>query len=302
MSAAEFALGVARFAAIALPLLLAARFWRRAYLDLSGPLALLVDAVLVLSALVIGGELLGLVSAMNALPLAGLFWCLAPAGWGLARRVTPARSLRRRTAAPAAGQGASPAAGNSSGRWPVLVGLAVVIAQWCEGTANVLGGGMLSFDSVWYHMPFAGRFAQTGSVTASASAGGCNATLSWPVGERLRAFALLGGGAAQSGGWWYLRNALYVGNPVGQRLQISPLVLPWPRSARAPRPGWSTSCCPPAPAGSQPRSWSRRSGPRNPPATRRSCSARPRCSSCPPRRAGSPQPTPSDARPPSWWR
>jgi hypothetical protein len=32
-------------------------------------------------------------------------------------------------------------------------------------TADALGGGMLSFDVLWYHMPFAAVFAQTGSVT-----------------------------------------------------------------------------------------------------------------------------------------
>src|SRR6202012_4046214 len=32
-------------------------------------------------------------------------------------------------------------------------------------TADALGGGMLSFDVLWYHMPFAAHFAQTGSVT-----------------------------------------------------------------------------------------------------------------------------------------
>jgi hypothetical protein len=373
MSAAESALGVARLAAIALPLLLAVRFWRRAYLDVSGPLAVLVEAVLVLSGLVIGAELLGLVSAMRALPLAALFVGLAIAGWVLAHRVTPAGSQQRRSASLAAGRAARRAASGASGpagprsaggdaRWPVLVAVAMVIAQWCEGTANVIGGGMLSFDSLWYHMPFAGRFAQTGSVTAiqftqadpyvayypansellhgigiSALRGdtlspmlnlvwaavfllacwcvgqrwrvqrhtllaGClvlalpvlsttqpgqafsdvaglamllagialvantgaqrsmlavaglalgfalgtkvtflipglavafGAPLLAPVGERLRALALLVGGVVLAGGWWYLRDALYVGNPIGQRLQIGPLVLAGPRSALA---------------------------------------------------------------------
>ncbi|MDQ6807198.1 MAG: hypothetical protein M3065_20105 [Actinomycetota bacterium] len=368
MSAAEFALALARFAAVALPLLLAARFWRRAYLDVTGPLAALVEAVLVLSALIIGGELLGLVSALRALPLAALFVCLALAGWVLARRVTPARALQRRTASgPTAtradGETATPAAGWwAGGRWPVLVALAAVIAQWCLATANVLGGGMLSFDSLWYHMPFAGRFAETGSVTAiqftqadpyvayypansellhaigisalhgdllspllnllwaavfllacwclgerwqvqrhtllagclvlalpvlsttqpgqafndvaglamllagvalMANTGAHGPMLAvaglalgfaigtkvtflvpglaivfgapWlaPVGERLRAFALLSAGVVLTGGWWYLRNALAVGNPFGQRLQIGPLVIPGPRSVLA---------------------------------------------------------------------
>ncbi len=364
MSAAEFALGVARFAAIVLPLLLAARFWRRAYLDVSGALAALVDTVLMLGALVIGAELLGLVSAMRVLPLIAWSVCLALAGWLLARRVTPTRSLRLRRASLAAGGTAPPAAGRAVGlgSWPVLVALTAVIGQWCLVTADVLGGGMLSFDSLWYHMPFAARFAQTGSVTAIqftqadpyvayypansellhgigisafhgdllspflnllwagvfllacwclgerwqvqrhtllagclvlalpvlsttqpgqafndvaglamlvagialvANTGArrpmlavaglalgfavgtkvtflipglaivCGAPLLAPVGERLRGFALLAGGAVLTGGWWYLRDALDVGNPIGQRLQIGPLVINGPRSALA---------------------------------------------------------------------
>ena len=44
--------------------------------------------------------------------------------------------------------------------------LVVVVAQWGLGTANALGGGMFNFDTLWYHMPFAAEYAQSGSVTA----------------------------------------------------------------------------------------------------------------------------------------
>jgi hypothetical protein len=46
----------------------------------------------------------------------------------------------------------------------VVVWLAV--AQWALATADALGDGMFSFDVLWYQMPFAALFAQTGSVTA----------------------------------------------------------------------------------------------------------------------------------------
>ena len=41
----------------------------------------------------------------------------------------------------------------------------IVVAQWALQTADAIGGGMFSFDVLWYHMPFAAAFAQTGSVT-----------------------------------------------------------------------------------------------------------------------------------------
>ena len=49
---------------------------------------------------------------------------------------------------------------------PVFAAIAVVAGQWLLQTANALGAGMFNFDTLWYHMPFAARFAQTGSVTA----------------------------------------------------------------------------------------------------------------------------------------
>ena len=47
----------------------------------------------------------------------------------------------------------------------LVVSVIVVAAQWCVQTFNALGAGMSNFDTLWYHMPFAARMAQTGSVT-----------------------------------------------------------------------------------------------------------------------------------------
>lgn len=47
-----------------------------------------------------------------------------------------------------------------------LLATGVAVTQWAVQTADSLGSGMPSFDTLWYHMPFAARFAQTGSVTA----------------------------------------------------------------------------------------------------------------------------------------
>lgn len=45
------------------------------------------------------------------------------------------------------------------------------------------------------------------------------------VGTRARIAALIVGGLVLTGGWWYLRDVIAVGNPVGLRLHISPLSL-----------------------------------------------------------------------------
>ena len=44
-----------------------------------------------------------------------------------------------------------------------LAGVAFVAAHWATGPGR-LGAGMLTFDTLWYHGPFAARIADTGSV------------------------------------------------------------------------------------------------------------------------------------------
>jgi hypothetical protein len=45
-----------------------------------------------------------------------------------------------------------------------LAAAAFVAAHWATGLQDVWGRGMLTFDTLWYHGPFAGRIADTGSV------------------------------------------------------------------------------------------------------------------------------------------
>src|SRR5215207_44567 len=45
-----------------------------------------------------------------------------------------------------------------------LAGAAFVAAHWSTGLQDVWARGMLTFDTLWYHAPFAARIAETGSV------------------------------------------------------------------------------------------------------------------------------------------
>jgi hypothetical protein len=45
-----------------------------------------------------------------------------------------------------------------------LAGAAFVAAHWSTGLQDVWARGMLTFDTLWYHGPFAARIAETGSV------------------------------------------------------------------------------------------------------------------------------------------
>ncbi|HET9120017.1 MAG TPA: hypothetical protein VFN72_05755 [Solirubrobacterales bacterium] len=52
--------------------------------------------------------------------------------------------------------------------WPqtalALLAATFVAAHWATGLQDVWGRGMLTFDTLWYHGPFAARIADTGSV------------------------------------------------------------------------------------------------------------------------------------------
>jgi len=52
-------------------------------------------------------------------------------------------------------------------------------------------------------------------------------------GRRWRALLAIGAPLALTGGWWYLRDLIAVGNPLGLAMHLGPLQLPGPRSALA---------------------------------------------------------------------
>ncbi len=48
--------------------------------------------------------------------------------------------------------------------WLAAGAVAVVTAAWAVPTLAALAGGMDRADSLWYHMPLAARFAETGDL------------------------------------------------------------------------------------------------------------------------------------------
>jgi hypothetical protein len=163
MTVSAFAIGLLRLAAIVIPVSVAGHTFRTRFLVVSGPLAVLADAVLSLSALLLGAEGLGLVGLDRPAALVPLFVVLA-----VVSRAGRKPSAKLDAAHPTPPPSMAPAGVRSL--WdlrvlPVALGLVVVAAQWCLKTADALGAGMSNFDTLWYHMPFAARFAQTGYVT-----------------------------------------------------------------------------------------------------------------------------------------
>jgi hypothetical protein len=160
MSLGAFLLGAVRLAAIVAPAWLLARRLRATVVaaTLSGAPAILADAVVSIAVLLICSELLGLVGLFQTAPTIAALWLLLVPASALAHR-SPRRPQH-------AGE-LEPAPKRARGSvFAASAGVVVVVAQWLLQSANSLGSGMLNFDTLWYHMPVAAQFAQSGSVTA----------------------------------------------------------------------------------------------------------------------------------------
>ena len=126
-----------------------------------GSLHALVATVIGVSTVVICAEGLGLVGWLRRGPLIVVLVMAAGAARVWASRQSPAPSAGAPRPAPA-----SPPPSTAMRRLAIpCAAAAVVLGQWLLATADAYGGGMFNFDTLWYHMPFAAAFAQTGSVT-----------------------------------------------------------------------------------------------------------------------------------------
>ncbi|MBV9336578.1 MAG: hypothetical protein JO243_11870 [Solirubrobacterales bacterium] len=148
----RYALGVAALALICGSLAIAAvAIRRRALADWTGPPARLAETVIGLALLVAMLELLGAVGLFELGPVlvacvltcAGVVWA------------TPPASRPRRPRSSAIGAGVVIA----------LLGAATVLAEWGALTIQSYDVGIRGFDSLWYHLPWAASFAQTGHIT-----------------------------------------------------------------------------------------------------------------------------------------
>ncbi len=82
----------------------------------------------------------------------------------------------------------STAGGRSEGRWErvgALVSVALVAAEWSPGWINSFRTGMTNVDSLWYHMPIAAQFAQSGSVVALHNVNNDNVIAFYPATSEL---------------------------------------------------------------------------------------------------------------------
>jgi hypothetical protein len=159
VSVGRYALGVASLLIVLGSLSRSAYLLRSRLLpDWAGALARLAECVIGLAALVLLGELLGAVGWLSLGPLVAGSLLI---GLGTTMAVGDVRAGHRREARMARTRTAN--------RPTVVLGVvtaALVTAAWAAPTLESFDYGIRGFDSLWYHLPFAASFAQTGQIVS----------------------------------------------------------------------------------------------------------------------------------------
>ncbi|HET7051993.1 MAG TPA: hypothetical protein VFI54_27225 [Solirubrobacteraceae bacterium] len=152
MSLGRYALGAAALVVVLASLsLTAARVRRRWMSDWTGAPARLAEIVIGIATLVAILELLGTVGWFELAPIVAA--CAVVGGASL--MLTPGGRRPSRPPGRTAGLAAAGIA--------VAVTVAVA-AEWTGATLQSYDVGIRTFDSVWYHLPWAASFAQTGHI------------------------------------------------------------------------------------------------------------------------------------------
>jgi hypothetical protein len=165
MSGATYLLGVVVLIAIVWPLWLAARHLRaRVVPEWSGPPALLADVVVGLALLQAGAQLLGTVGQFRRGPMVAV----ALGSWLAVVAVTAVRRGGAQKADPSHQEVlGTHQRTRRTPRLAILLALTFVVSiPWLAQTISALRTGVLGYDSLDYHLPFAARFFQTGRVTS----------------------------------------------------------------------------------------------------------------------------------------
>ena len=122
-----------------------------------GAPALLADLVAAITLLILLSEALGTVGAFGEAELLGVSVLAAGLAAVICGRMEAGRVDGSAAAPPLPAQGSVATA-------VAIAGCAAVVAGWMVPTLGSLAGGMDRADTLWYHMPLAAKFVQTGSL------------------------------------------------------------------------------------------------------------------------------------------
>jgi hypothetical protein len=110
----------------------------------------------VITACIAGSSVLGVVGWYSVIPTTVLLAVIGGVMWYVARRLRPRQSQRSE---------APPERLGRPGNVLAVVAVSFVAAMWGSRAYVALSHGMISIDSLWYHLPLAARFAHEHSIT-----------------------------------------------------------------------------------------------------------------------------------------
>jgi hypothetical protein len=157
MSFGQYLIGVALSAVALVPILAGARALRRALAPaFTGAAAWVAGAVLAIALVVLALELVGILGLLHRFGAAGGCALIGLAAWRagpvLAARLPGGPGLPREACV------------TRREGLVVLVAVGIAAAPWLAWTLFAYAHGMETVDTLWYHLPFAARFTQLGSI------------------------------------------------------------------------------------------------------------------------------------------
>ncbi len=154
----EYITGIAALTLIAAPIGWAAvRLRSRSLEGWTGASALLAEIVIAQSMLLLIAQVLGAAGTFRRIPI--VLACLAVGGAvGLASTRVSRRPGRPGPSTQSAGE-------DLIARTVAISAAGGVSALWLYRTSQIFSGGITEWDSLWYHLPYAARWVQLGSLT-----------------------------------------------------------------------------------------------------------------------------------------
>ncbi len=223
MGIGRYLIAVSCGAVAFVPVAFAARSVRRRFLpDVSAPTAVLAEIILSLTLVVCVSELLGSIGLFRLAPITVALACAGAIVWWFTKSAT----------APVPQHPAPEAATRVSwlDRAAALAAVAMVGAVWTMRVADSFQRGMIATaDTVWYHMPVAARFAQTGWTPWLHYSDGNSLTVFFPAnGELVHALGILFVGndlLSPLVNVFWLGLALLAAWCIGKRFGVAPVTL-----------------------------------------------------------------------------
>ncbi len=163
MTAGRYLEGLLLMAVALVPIGAAARVWRRRLLPgWSGPETVLAEIVMAAAVVLVVAEGLGSVWLLRLWALVPVLAVVGTVAWSVGRRDGGAAPGGESGAAEEGGY--RPPAVSRPASMAAVVAVSVMAADWFNRTMDSLHHGMTSTDTLWYHLPFAARFAQQGTI------------------------------------------------------------------------------------------------------------------------------------------